>query len=249
MRILLLSLLCLICFSNSHAQQAPRTYARVDVVVTKERKSQTVHSKVTLQSVLPDDDTSWVSDIEHQLNEAVRADKRAKNGKYIVAAQFIVRKGGVFSDIRCLTDQEEKLCQQVLRILKKQSKWIPAEQKEGMHVIVYEQLDIEIIKEKKPEKVYANVKITYPFPGVDYSWTQTLEEKLNQSMKIDTRVKKGKHLRTISYRALRDSTMAEIRCLNNPAYNIYDEVLKVLRNYKKTWSSARQLPVAVKQDE
>lgn len=247
MRILLLSLLCLICFSNSNAQQAPRTYARVDVVVTKEKKSQTVYSKVTLQPVSPADDTSWVPDIEQQLNETVRVDKRTKNGKYALAAQFIVGKGGTFSDIRCLTDPGNELCQQVLRVLKKQSKWIPAEQKEGTYVIVYEQLDIEITKEKKPEKVYAKVKIRYPLPDWDYSWTQTLEEKLNQSMQLQKRVKKGKHLLSVSYRVFRDSTMAQIRCEKDPGYNIYEEVLKVLRTYKKEWPATAMS--AVKEDE
>jgi len=223
--------------------------ARIDVDVTKTRKSQTVYSKVHFLSGIPDDDTSWVPKLEQQLNETVRVDKRAKKGKYLVAAQFIVGKGGTFSDIRCLSDPGNELCQQVVRVLKKQSNWFPAEQKEGMHVIVYEQLDIEIIKEKKPEKVYANVKIRYPFPGWDYSWTQTLEEKLNQSMNIDKRVKKGKHLLTVSYRAMRDSTFGEIRCLNNPAYNIYDEVLKVLSTYKKTWPATTQPVVAVKEEQ
>lgn len=201
----------------------------------------TILTKVSVSENVPQD-TALRKDMMQKINTAFLS-KEIKKGIYTVVVQFVTDKDGNISDVKPLTTLGYGLEAEAVRIIKKRTKWVPATQN-GSVVIVYEQLDIEITREKKPEKVYAKVKIKYPLPGADYSWTQTLEEKLNQSMKIDKRVKKGKHLLTVSYRAMRDSTFGEIRCLNNPAYNIYDEVLKVLSTYKKTWPATAVHSVA-----
>jgi hypothetical protein len=43
----------------------------------------------------------------------------------------------------------------------------------------YGRIDVEIIKEKKPKKIYTKVEIKSAFPGGDSSWVKSLEKSLS----------------------------------------------------------------------
>jgi periplasmic protein TonB len=81
--------------------------------------------KWKLSRLFPGGDSSWVQTIEKNLNQSIRLDKGAKNGKYFVSVQFVVDKDGYLSDIRCVNDPGFGMCREVLRIIKKSPKWVP----------------------------------------------------------------------------------------------------------------------------
>ena len=59
--------------------------------------------------------------------KALRVSKRVKKGKYIVSVKFILSKDGNLSDIACENDPGFGMCEEVIRVLKKITKWTPAE--------------------------------------------------------------------------------------------------------------------------
>lgn len=128
MRIFQIALLCFICVAKSYGQTNTRSYGRIDVEITKEKKPKKIYAKVEIKRAFPGGDSSWVRSLEKQLNESIQVDKRrVKKGKYVVSVQFIVDADSNLSDIRCLSDPvgfgiEEK----VMRALKKGPKWRPA---------------------------------------------------------------------------------------------------------------------------
>jgi len=93
------------------------------------------------------------------------------------------------------------------------------------------QIDVEITKEKK--SIYTNVVIKSAFPGGDSSWVQSLENKLDQSISVNKRAKDGRYLVSVHFVVAKDSTLSEIRCLNDPGFGMGSEVIRVLK--KSRW--------------
>jgi hypothetical protein len=94
-------------------------------------------------------------------------------------------------------------------------------------------IDVEITKEKKPRRIYTKVEIKSAHPEGDSSWAQFLEKKLNQSIRVDKRVKKGTYLVTIQFIVMRDSSIADTKCITDPGFGMCQEVLRVIRKYHK----------------
>lgn len=99
----------------------------------------------------------------------------------------------------------------------------------------YGRVDVEITKEKRPKKVYAKAEITSPFIGGDSSWLQSFERNLNQSLTIDRRVKKGKYIVSVAFVVLKDSNLAEIRCVKDPGFGMGEAVTRVLKKGMVRW--------------
>ena len=126
-RIFQLALLCFICVAKSYGQTSTRSYGRIDVEITKEKKPKKIYAKVEIKRAFPGGDSSWVQSLEKQLNESIQVDRRVKKGKYVVSVQFIITEDSSISDIRILNKPvgfgiEEK----VMRALKKGPTWRPA---------------------------------------------------------------------------------------------------------------------------
>lgn len=127
MRNFQIALVCFICVGKSYSQTSTKSYGRIDVEITKEKKPKKIYTKVEIKRAFPGGDSSWVRSLDKQLNESIQADRRVKKGKYVVSVQFIVAADSSLSDIRCLSDPvgfgiEEK----IMRALKKGPKWRPA---------------------------------------------------------------------------------------------------------------------------
>ncbi len=123
MRNFLLILLCFTCVAECYGQSSIR-YGEVVVEITKRKKDISVN--VYVKPDLSDTDPSWVQWINRNIDQSIRDVKRFKKGKYIVTAAFIVSKDGSIFDVHCTNDPGFGLCEAVVRILKKSSRWGPA---------------------------------------------------------------------------------------------------------------------------
>jgi hypothetical protein len=92
-------------------------------------------------------------------------------------------------------------------------------------------INVVITKEKKPKKIYTKVEIKSAFPGGDSSWAQSFENNLNQSIRIDRRAKKGRYVVSVQFVVAKDSSLADIRCLNDPGFGMAQEVIRALKKY------------------
>ena len=126
MRIFQLAILCFICVGKSYSQTSTKSYGRIDVEITKEKKQKNIYTKVEIKSAFTGGDSSWVRFVEENLNRSIRDGKRVKKGKYIVSVQFVTDKEGSLADIRCVKDPGFGMCEEVMRVLKKGPKWRPA---------------------------------------------------------------------------------------------------------------------------
>lgn len=70
----------------------------------------------------------WRKFLERNLDPSVPLNKRAPLGEYMVMAQFIVEKDGSLSGLKTLTRYGYGMEEEVMRILKKSPKWMPAMQ-------------------------------------------------------------------------------------------------------------------------
>lgn len=104
----------------------------------------------------------------------------------------------------------------------------------------YGRIDVEITKEKHPKKVYAKVKSNSAFIGGDSSWLQSFEKSLNQSLTIDKHAKKGKYIVSAVFVVLEDSSLADIRCLNDPGFGMGAAVIRVLKKGMVRWKPGKQ---------
>ena len=125
-----LVLLCLICVIKSYGQTIPPNYyGRLEVEFTKEKRPKKFYASVVNKSAFPDGDSAWIKSIEKNINQSIEDGKRVKKGKYIVSVKFILSKDGDLSDIACENDPGFGMCEEVMRVLKKSKKWVPAEQR------------------------------------------------------------------------------------------------------------------------
>jgi hypothetical protein len=84
--------------------------------------------KVETEASFPGGETEWRFFLERKLNASVPAQNNAPKGTYLVIIQFIVDTSGNISDIKPLTKHGYGMEEEVMRILKKGPKWIPATQ-------------------------------------------------------------------------------------------------------------------------
>jgi protein TonB len=74
----------------------------------------------------PGADRNWTNFLVRNLNSDVPVRNGAPEGTYTVVVQFVVDKEGYITDIKPLTQFGFGMEEEVIRILKKSPKWIPA---------------------------------------------------------------------------------------------------------------------------
>ena len=97
--------------------------------------------------------------------------------------------------------------------------------------------------EKRPKKFYAKVQIKSGFPGGDSSWVKSIEKNINQSIGDGKRVKKGKHIVSVKFILSKDGSLSEIRCDNDPGFEMCGEIIRVLKKTKKLTPSEQPVNV------
>jgi protein TonB len=102
------------------------------------------------------------------------------------------------------------------------------------------QVVIEFSKEKKRSRAIAKVEVKGPYPGGDTAWRPSIERNLNASSTVIGKgAKKGKYTVVLYYIISKDGAISDIRCENDPGYNMCQEALRIIKK-SKTWVPANQ---------
>jgi len=105
----------------------------------------TIYTDVDTAASFPGGRPAWISHIQKTLNPSVGVDNGARTGTYNVLIKFTVTKDGVLKDFVPVTKYKHGFEEEVIRVLKLSSKWIPAK-KNGVNVnSTTEQLQVFII--------------------------------------------------------------------------------------------------------
>ena len=96
----------------------------------------------------------------------------------------------------------------------------------------YGRIVVEIIKEKNSSKGNYQIKIK-SFSGMDSLWADSLEKKLNQSIRFDKHTKKGKYIITVKFIKTKDGSLSEVVCENDPGFGLCQKVITVIRKNQK----------------
>lgn len=140
-----LILISLVCFGYAYEQTNDNRYGRVDVEFTVERRPKKIYVKAEFSQSSTYRDSSLTKSIEKQLNQSVQVDKRAKKGKYLASVQFIMTRDSTISDVRCVNDPGFGMCQEVMRIVKKHTIWLPSS---GRQVLPYRKSSITTVEDQ-----------------------------------------------------------------------------------------------------
>ncbi|MDP4262984.1 MAG: energy transducer TonB [Bacteroidota bacterium] len=88
----------------------------------------TIFTKVEKEAYFPGGLQSWNKFLEKNLNAGVPVENGAPIGKYTVTIQFIVDIDGKLSGFKALSGQGYGMENEVIRVLQKSPRWIPAVQ-------------------------------------------------------------------------------------------------------------------------
>lgn len=102
--------------------------------------------------------------------------------------------------------------------------------------IHYGQVAVEIIKEKKPGKIYSMVDITQPFPGGDSLWTKAVEKAIDHSIRHYKSIKQGKYFVSV-YFIVMNCCLSDFIVSKDSDSRISRKVVEVLklRKYQEKW--------------
>lgn len=78
------------------------------------------------EAAFPGGEDAWIAFVSANLNQKVPVKKKAPAGRYKAEIQFIVEPDGSLSNITPLTRQGYGIEDELIRVLKKSPKWIPA---------------------------------------------------------------------------------------------------------------------------
>ncbi len=84
--------------------------------------------KVEVNTKFTEDAERWKQYLMNNLNARTHSNNRAKPGTYQVIVRYIESKDGYPSDINALTNSEYDMEAEVVRLIKKGPRWIPATQ-------------------------------------------------------------------------------------------------------------------------
>lgn len=105
-------------------------------ITEKEDIADSIFRKVEIEAAFTGGDYAWRNFIVRNLNAGVPVNKGAPDGTYTVIVQFIVDRDGSISDVKPLTNHGYGMEEEVVRVVSKGPKWVPATQG-GRYVKAY----------------------------------------------------------------------------------------------------------------
>lgn len=124
---------------NATAQTEPTVEAPPPIDTTAP-----VFQKVETEASFPGGQSSWARYLVKNLRTDVPANNKAKPGRYTVVVQFVVSTDGDISDVKALSKQGFGMEEEVIRVLTKGPKWIPATQN-GRNVKALKKQDVTFV--------------------------------------------------------------------------------------------------------
>lgn len=141
----------------------------------------------------PEGQANWEAALREKINPLVLIENKAPDGRYTVQVQYIFHEDGILSDVKPLTSLGYGMEQEVMRMLKKKSSWMPVKQ------------------EAKPKKVYGKLTVTFIKKTEGYivttSTPYTLHAGVDNAVTVSTPTLKPRQLKvTVSKNATIKST-------------------------------------------
>ncbi len=103
-----------------------------------------VFSRVEFEAEFPGGRTAWIAYLQKNLKANVPVKNGAPGGRYNVIVRFIVSKDGSISDISSETNHGYGMEEEVIWVIRKGPKWIPASQ-DGKAVNAYRRQPITFL--------------------------------------------------------------------------------------------------------
>jgi protein TonB len=98
------------------------------IIPEKKNPEPEIWEKVEIEASFEGGPKAWESFLRRNLDADVPPNNGAPEGKYTVIVQFVVDENGAVSDLKPLTQHGFGMEQEALRVLRKASKWKPAQQ-------------------------------------------------------------------------------------------------------------------------
>ncbi|MEO6407039.1 MAG: energy transducer TonB [Ferruginibacter sp.] len=114
----------LILMLNASAGFSQDNGAKNDTAVNAEK----IFEKVEIEAAFPGGRTGWIEFLQKNLKPNIPVKKKAPAGTYQVVVRFIISKDGNISDITPETSYGYGMEEEVVRVIRKSPKWIPASQ-------------------------------------------------------------------------------------------------------------------------
>ena len=109
----------------------------------------------------------------------------------------------------------------------------------------YGKIEVVITKEKRPKRIHAKVEIKSPFVGGDSSWVHFIEQSINQSIQFKNGARPGTYIVLAQFIIAKDSSLSEIRCLQDPGFGMGEKVMRALKKGSFKWAPAPAVGVKV----
>src|SRR5258708_31422712 len=97
-------------------------------VNTNDNEENKIFIKEEQPASFPDGDTAWNNFLSRNLNTDIIIANEAPKGTYTVSIRFIVMRDSTIKDVSALSRNGYGIEDEVVRIVKKSGKWIPAMQ-------------------------------------------------------------------------------------------------------------------------
>jgi len=110
-----------------------------------------IFEKVDIEASFPGGEVAWRKFLEQNLRADIPLKRGAPAGSYTVWIQFVVDKNGNVSDLKPLTNLGYGMEAEIVRVLKKSPKWIPANQN-GSAVRAYRKQPVTFVIEEVGRK-------------------------------------------------------------------------------------------------
>ena len=126
-----------------------------DSLLPNNEDSLKIYDKVEVEASFPGGIDAWRNYLETNVNPATPAEYGAPAGTYTVVVQFVVDRNGNISNVRPLTRHGYGMEAEVVRIIKRGPKWVPAMQ-DGRNVSAYHKqpvtFSVSVEKRKRKNK-------------------------------------------------------------------------------------------------
>jgi len=110
-----------------------------------------IFRKVEIEASFRGGDEGWIKFLQNNLDANVPVKNKAPAGTYTVWVQFVVDVNGKVSDITTLSAHGYGMEQEVIRILRRSPKWVPAVL-DGKHVNVYRKQPITFVVQEAKKR-------------------------------------------------------------------------------------------------
>lgn len=119
-----------------------------EIIEEKKVVEPEIYEKVEMEAAFPGGPRAWENFLKRNLDANVPIDNSAPGGRYTVYIQFVVDKEGNVTDFKPITSHGFGMEQEAIRVLKKATKWTPANQN-GRAVKAYRKQPITFVVEQE----------------------------------------------------------------------------------------------------